>query len=206
MQDSDDAEDALSDLWKNAKQHRIQYFGNEIVPETTLIKMESKSQIGSPLFLIHAMDGTVSILNSLTRGFDHPVWGLQCTQEAPIGNFTLLAKYYIDKIKSVQSKGPYAFIGYSYGAIIALEMADLLENADETVKLYLIDGSPDYVTFYMKSILDRRGLVSSVDGVDDKFNKFRIAVAFFAGRINPSVTFVEVIEKNCALKQQKRRK
>lgn len=46
-------------------------------------------------------------------------------------------------MKAVQSSGPYTIMGFSAGAVIALEMAhQLQENADEVSLLVFLDGSP----------------------------------------------------------------
>lgn len=48
-------------------------------------------------------------------------------------------------MKSVQEKGPYTLIGYSFGACVAFEIGVQLEAKKEKVKLFFIDGSPTYV-------------------------------------------------------------
>ncbi len=54
-------------------------------------------------------------------------------------------------MKKVQPRGPYTFVGYSYGACIAFEMASILqqnEGTDAISKLVLLDGSPLYMQTY----------------------------------------------------------
>ena len=49
-------------------------------------------------------------------------------------------KYYIKYIKKVKPSGPYILGGWSFGAVVAYEMAVLLEKAGEKVEnLYLLD-------------------------------------------------------------------
>ncbi|WP_141685424.1 thioesterase domain-containing protein, partial [Pseudoalteromonas luteoviolacea] len=46
-----------------------------------------------------------------------------------------IAKHYVTEIKAVQATGPYHLIGYSFGGVIAFEMAKQLENSGESVAL-----------------------------------------------------------------------
>jgi fatty acid synthase len=54
-------------------------------------------------------------------------------------------------MKRIQPKGPYRIVGYSYGACIAFEMANQLqenEGNDVVEKLILLDGSHLYMQTY----------------------------------------------------------
>lgn len=127
---------------------QIQYdLTEEIMPSKVLVHMNSKvtNQKTNPVFILHPIEGVVNALRTLAKQIDAPVYGLQCTKASPLGSITDLAKYYISQLKTVQTKGPYTLVGYSFGAAVAFEMGVLLENANEIVKLLLIDGSPSYI-------------------------------------------------------------
>ncbi|KAJ8943746.1 hypothetical protein NQ318_011957 [Aromia moschata] len=119
----------------------------EIIPTKTLIQMTSKHADNNrtPVFILHPIEGVVKALETLAQNIDAPVYGLQCTANTPLTSIGDLAKFYITQIKSVQSKGPYTLIGYSFGASVAFEMGVWLEKNNEKVKLLLLDGSPAYV-------------------------------------------------------------
>lgn len=119
----------------------------EIMPSKCLIPMESKgaSSNRNPVFILHPIEGSVTALNSLATNIDAPVYGLQCTTSSPLNSIADLAKYYNTQIKTVQAKGTYTLIGYSFGACVAFEMGVQLENSGDSVQLLLIDGSPSYV-------------------------------------------------------------
>lgn len=57
-----------------------------------------------------------------------PVYGIQCTKDAPLTSIDDLADFYIRQIRTVQPYGPYIITGYSYGACVAFEMALQLEK------------------------------------------------------------------------------
>lgn len=121
-------------------------FDEQLMPSQSIIKMTSKDTKGkSPVFILHPIEGVVTALKGLAKDIQAPVYGLQCTTSAPLSSIGDLAKFYITQMKSVQEKGPYTLIGYSFGACVAFEIGVQLEAKKEKVKLFFIDGSPTYV-------------------------------------------------------------
>lgn len=128
--------------------NQVQYnLDTELMPSKSLVQMASKSSNNenNPIFVLHPIEGVVSALNSLAKEVNAVVYGLQCTADTPLESIEELSKFYIRQIKSVQAKGPYTLVGYSFGACVAFEIGVQLELAGENVKLLLIDGSPSYV-------------------------------------------------------------
>ena len=166
----------------------FQCSGTEIVPAKSLIQLQSKSKTGEPVFVIHAIEGVVSSLKSLASEIERPVWGLQCTENAPLESLTDLATYYIKEMKSVQKQGPYSIIGYSFGACVAFEMALQLEKNGESTILTLLDGSPDFITLHSQTIGKQTESLSP-DLPSDGCQK---ALAFFTRQFNSDISFVKV--------------
>jgi fatty acid synthase len=119
----------------------------EIMPTKCLISMPSKVSDSrkSPVFVLHPIEGVVNALQTLASNIEVPVYGLQSTSNTPLTSIGDLAQFYNKQIKTVQPKGPYTLIGYSFGACVAFEMGIQLESSGEQVRLLLIDGSPSYV-------------------------------------------------------------
>lgn len=129
-------------------------FTSELMPTETLVKLQSKAPNDSkkrPLFVVHAIEGFVTALKPLADKMTCPVYGLQCTADAPLNSISDLAAFYVKKIKTVQPKGPYAIAGYSFGASVAFEMVLLLEKTGESATLVMFDGSPKYVSWYTET-------------------------------------------------------
>lgn len=129
-------------------------FNDELMPSEVLVKLQSQAAPDSkktPLFAVHAIEGFVTALKPLAAKLSVPVYGLQCTAEAPLTSLNDLAAFYIKQIKTVQATGPYAIIGYSFGASVAFEMVSLLENCGEKATLVMLDGSPKYVSWYTEA-------------------------------------------------------
>ena len=169
-------------------QFLFQCSGTEIVPTKSLIQLQSKGKTGEPIFVIHAIEGVVSSLKSLASELTRPVWGLQCTKDAPLDSITDLAAYYIKEMKTVKKQGPYDIIGYSYGTCVAFEMALQLEKAGETAILTLLDGSPDFITLHTQLIGKLAGKISS----EVENDRYRKALAFFTRQINSDISFLKV--------------
>lgn len=113
----------------------------------------------SPVFVIPPIEGTVILLTSLVSKLSCPVYGLQCTNQAPLESIQTLAQYYVDTIKSIQPQGPYRLIGYSFGACVALEVALQLKKvaSDKVDQLVLLDGSHTYVLSMIKGYSESLG-------------------------------------------------
>ncbi len=93
------------------------------------------------LIMIHSLSGTVLELWSLARLLNcaAPIYGIQASglePDEPIENrVEVMAAANIAAIKTVRPEGPYALGGYSFGGIVAFEMAQQLTRAGETVEL-----------------------------------------------------------------------
>jgi acetoacetyl-CoA synthetase len=96
---------------------------------------------GDPLFIVHGVFGNVLQLAPLAMRLDthRPVIAIQARGVDPalephqtVGE---MAKTYLDAIRRIQPKGPYALAGYSFGGLVAFEMACGLRRGGEPVAL-----------------------------------------------------------------------
>jgi len=55
---------------------------------------------------------------------------------------------HLQQVKTIQPKGPYNIAGYSFGCVIALEMALQLQKEDKSLvkNLVFLDGSHKYIS------------------------------------------------------------
>jgi thioesterase domain-containing protein len=121
-----------------------------------------------PLFLVHAGNGGLMGYRKLIRALrtDGPVYGLERPgfQSGPVEPLDIeqLAQRYLEPLRRRQPRGPYALAGWSFGGLVAFEMARQLESAGERVGLLgLIDTRPPYRRMASRflSLADRIGLV-----------------------------------------------
>lgn len=107
---------------------------------------------GRPLFVVHPLWGDVLTLRPLALALDtrRPVYGLQSRGlnpgREPHTRVEEMAVSYLEQIRTVQPSGPYALAGYSFGGLVAFEMARMLSARGEPVEwLGLIDPAVYHV-------------------------------------------------------------
>jgi len=103
-----------------------------------------------PILIVHGLAGTVPFFelarNMATGG--HSVYGIQAKGvdglDEPLDRVEDMAVFYLRSLRDIQPHGPYLLIGYSFGGLVALEMAQSLHEVGEDVGLLaLIDAYPD---------------------------------------------------------------
>lgn len=100
-----------------------------------------------PFFCIHAQVGVVFPYYELAfcLGEEQPFYGIQSVGIAGKAQFLTsieeMATHYIKAVRTVQPEGPYALGGWSLGAMVALEMAQQLQQLGQSVLLISLDGT-----------------------------------------------------------------
>jgi thioesterase domain-containing protein len=100
-----------------------------------------------PLVCVHPHGGTAFCYAPLAAHLPPslPVLGLQAAGldegEAPAGSVTAMAAGYIEAVRAIQPAGPYRLLGYSFGGLVAYEMArQLLADGERVSFLALLDA------------------------------------------------------------------
>jgi pimeloyl-ACP methyl ester carboxylesterase len=96
---------------------------------------------GPPLYLISGGGGF--ILEQVEMGqaivHDGPIYGLQLPgldgSEEALGSIEAMAAYYLDYINLAHPGGAYYVVGYSFGGLVALEIARLLQTSGAHIGL-----------------------------------------------------------------------
>ncbi|ESO84944.1 hypothetical protein LOTGIDRAFT_235996 [Lottia gigantea] len=138
----------------------VRYDFDHLIPSSTIIHLNSVKNTVNPLFIVHPIEGVTIMLENLANQLSCPVYGIQCTQEAPLLSIEALAGYYLEQMDTIQPNGPYRLAGYSFGACVAMEMALQLKahNPDDpniVQCLVLFDGSHKYVAAHIQPYLDK---------------------------------------------------
>ncbi|MFD9871553.1 amino acid adenylation domain-containing protein [Streptomyces niveus] len=102
-----------------------------------------------PLFCVHPAAGIAWSYAGLSGplGTDQPLYGLQArgldgSQVLP-GSVAEMAADYVAQLRTVQPAGPYHLLGWSFGGIVAHEMAVQLQRAGEEIGLLaVLDAIP----------------------------------------------------------------
>jgi amino acid adenylation domain-containing protein len=109
-----------------------------------------------PLFLVHPLAGLVFPYHELALqlGTNQPVYGLQSIgiagEASPFIQVEAMVEQYLAAIHQVQAEGPYQLAGWSFGGILALEMAQQLQKSGESVALLAIIDTRLYSTSFAR--------------------------------------------------------
>ncbi|CAI2166280.1 17371_t:CDS:2 [Funneliformis geosporum] len=110
----------------------------------------------APLYCIHPLLGNVASYVFLAKnlGISRPVYGIQAPSDVD-ADIKTLARRYVRAIQLHQQTQPYYLCGYSYGGLVAWEMARILQGLGAKVGgLYLIDAPAPLQKRVRRSSLD----------------------------------------------------
>jgi amino acid adenylation domain-containing protein len=116
---------------------------NDGKPSSPLVVIQS---LGTkpPLFWVHPSGGSVLCYLPLSHqlGDEQPFYGFQDPAlengAEPFRRIDAMASHYIEALQAFQPQGPYILGGYSYGGLVAFEMAQQLHLQKEHVPLVIL--------------------------------------------------------------------
>ncbi|WP_374950231.1 amino acid adenylation domain-containing protein [Mucilaginibacter sp.] len=144
----------------------------------------------TPIYIVHGAGLNVLLFNTLATHMDpdQPVYGMQAKGlngiDEPLNRIEDIAAHYIAAIRVQNPDGPYALAGFSFGGIIAFEMAKQLEALNLKVTMLAMFDTYAYRTpFYDSMAVQyfKRGL-------------------YFVRRLWYSLTFQEGFERTMRLR------
>lgn len=112
--------------------------------------VDSDIDARSPLFLVHPVVGSVTCYRDLVERLapHRAVYGIQAAgieagEAIHTQGIVAMAQHYLTALKTVQAHGPYLLAGWSFGGLVAFEMArQLREEGEEISFLGLLDSYP----------------------------------------------------------------
>jgi thioesterase domain-containing protein/acyl carrier protein len=127
---------------------------DEHLPEFSPLVLLKAGDRGAPLFIFHGIGGTVVEFAELGRRIEigGPVYAVQAQGVdgtlPPLQSVEDMAALYCRAIREKQPRGPYWLCGYSFGGVIAVEVARRLRNTGEEIGLlFLIDAYAHPITW-----------------------------------------------------------
>ena len=116
------------------------------VPWPSLVPIRASGS-KPPLFCMHLREGDVLSYRDLARHLpsDQPLYGLQSRgldgMSAIHTRIEDMARDYVAEIRNLYPRGPYAVCGWSFGGVVAFEVARQLEHHGEVVALLALFDS-----------------------------------------------------------------
>jgi thioesterase domain-containing protein/acyl carrier protein len=106
-----------------------------------------------PFYCVHSIGGDVMRFYqlALALGEDQPFYAFQAAHPSELGDRPVsieeMASQYTLAMRAVQPEGPYMLGGYSFGSVVAFEMAQqLIQQGEDVALLALLDGSSPLVS------------------------------------------------------------
>ncbi|HZI11897.1 MAG TPA: thioesterase domain-containing protein, partial [Myxococcus sp.] len=113
-----------------------------------------------PLFFVHPASGVVFPFVQLARklGTEQPFYGLQALgldgTAPPQERVEDMARSYLEAVRARQPSGPFYLGGFSFGCLVAYEMALQLETAGEQVAMLALVDEPAPLPGHRPSLLE----------------------------------------------------
>ena len=101
-----------------------------------------------PIVIAHGLSGVVQFSELACHiQTGQPIYGIQARgidgEQEPFARVEDMAEFYLDSLAELYPAGPYILIGYSFGGLVAFEMAQRLVVRGKTVALLiLLDAYP----------------------------------------------------------------
>jgi thioesterase domain-containing protein/acyl carrier protein len=108
--------------------------------QSSLVEIQSGGS-KRPYFCVHPGSGNVLCYVDLARhlGHNQPFYGLQSVgldgRREPYNRVEDMAAHYIEAVRVIQPQGPYLLGGWSFGGLVAFEMAQQLQMQNQEVAL-----------------------------------------------------------------------
>jgi thioesterase domain-containing protein/acyl carrier protein len=124
---------------------------------------------GPPIFCVHPLGGGVSCFTDLAAHLEpgHRVYGLQAGplhdplgETAAYGSLEAMAAAYLSAVPLPDASGSYALCGWSFGGVVAFEMARQLHAFGRAVPLLALLDSRPPLPAYVKALDDTSVLVA----------------------------------------------
>jgi len=120
----------------------------------------------TPIFIVHGANHNILVYKNLAEELDddQPVYALQAKglsgEVEPHNSVEEMASHYISEIKTINPDGPYSLGGFSFGGIIAFEMAKQLKAQGKKVKILALFDSYVYPHYYYSNPLVKKSIAS----------------------------------------------
>ncbi|XP_046609412.1 fatty acid synthase-like isoform X1 [Neodiprion virginianus] len=164
--EEDKGSESKTDEILTGMQILIQNLGTVELNRNVCVPLVTNGKEGEEVFIIPGIEGTYPVLQSLAVKLKSRTTCLQLgLNSSNLTSIESLADYLMPHFQA-RYKGSHNFViaGYSFGTLVAIELARRLESEGLSGRLVLIDGSPDHMKALCNQhlILDNEAELQSI--------------------------------------------
>ena len=166
------------------------------VPKSMFVELNASGDLNSssstsnePVLVLPSMEGLFNVVEPLAKTLTRPMVGLNWTQDfMDVKTVEEAAAKYLENCKDLIKGNTYDLIGYSFGSVLAFEMALQLQKAGKKVRnLILLDGSPSQIYHGIEAF-------RKLYGANDEESKLNTGLVSFIVQHVPVDTAATLIE------------
>ena len=140
------------------------------IPTEIVVRL-NEGREGRPVFFLPPIEGIFTLVEPIAKQLNRPVIGLNWTPALKdTKSISEVAQFYLETVRAIHQDDSYDFIGYSFGAVVAFEMA----IQTSTNHLVLLDASPTQ----MVASISQYG--ESINASDPQLEVLSVFIAQFA--------------------------
>lgn len=132
------------------------------IPRNQYLKLNNKID-GEPIFFLPPIEGDFKLMQILADKLDRPVFGLNWTADLKNATIDQASVHFNRIVKNINQSQNFNIIGYSFGTLIAFEMALKLQSEHYQVSLTFLDASPTYLSAMINHYYQRIQISNDTD-------------------------------------------
>ncbi|NJP06799.1 MAG: acyltransferase domain-containing protein [Chloroflexaceae bacterium] len=160
-------------------QHQPAAPGSLTLPPS-LVRLKQGNPKVSPLFLVHPIEGHVFVYRTLAQILqtERPIYAFQAPgidqKDVVFTDIKDIAAHYIAALRTLQPQGPYMLGGFSFGGMVAFEMAQQLQAQQQAVDLLFLIDTPS-INNPLFSLDDDAAILSFLSASLFQLNEHRLS-------------------------------
>lgn len=125
----------------------LRTYGDETFSDKTILELQSASQNGVKVLIIPGIEGMAGkSWYDFAKKIESPVYVLQSKSTWKACDLQTICDFMIPLVLDLYANdNKFIIVGYSFGAMLSIQIAKALETSGKTGKTILIDGAPKFL-------------------------------------------------------------
>ncbi|XP_062548542.1 fatty acid synthase-like [Armigeres subalbatus] len=135
----------------------LRNLGNEEASEATLLRLPSAEDDGRPILFIPGIEGVAgNVWRLIAEQIKYPVYMLQLMKTLECDSVASIIECIVGELCETMINGynNFTIVAYSFGSLVAIEIARYLQTKGIRGDLLLLDGAPKYLKLWSLKLLN----------------------------------------------------